>query len=153
VDVECDVVCTPEYFKHLPPSLTELKVPPVSWDTTTSKSASEEAAFLSSPEFIECFRHFPNTLTDLSFGFPLMNGGTGSYKPRKLIEDCFAHLPASLTRLNLENVSMCITDRFWDAIPPSIGYISINPETFDRSPSASERLDEYLSKFEIKNWR
>jgi hypothetical protein len=124
----------PFYLKSLPPSLTALIIPPMKNSITTF--IGDPKTLLSSPEFHECFHRFPKTLTNLSFG----------YQVTKLDDECFAHLPSLLTRLDVSKVTG-ITDRFWQLIPPHIADFQFNPSIL-AAPSFSDLRNAYRHKLE-----
>jgi hypothetical protein len=147
----CGNDCLPLYLKCLPPSLTELGMPPMPMflaPSSPEKEKAETLAFISSPEFVDCFHHFPKSLTDLSFGYPCPNPSKDSNRaqPIMLPDDCFTHLPPSLTHLNLLNV-VGLTERFWDIIPPHIAGFQFNGQ-FPPHPSFGLSHEIYLSKFD-----
>ena len=134
----------PLYLKCLPSSLTELNVPPI--PHSKSISLEKEDPLLSTPEFLDCFHHFPNKLASLCFGVPALDPAANDRVPIRLSDECFTHLPPSLTHLNLLNVTG-ITDRFWNVLPPHIGEFRFLPQTLNQSPSFPSLHDEYLAKF------
>jgi hypothetical protein len=107
----------PHYLKQLPKSLRQLNVPPIPFSKPL-KSEEQELAFCSSPEFIDCFQHFPKKLARLSFGYPLQHPSEPRSKPLMLSDDCFTHLPPKLVSLFLKNV-VGITERLENVIPRS----------------------------------
>jgi hypothetical protein len=134
----------PTFLKCLPPSLTQLQVPPIPLSKPMN-SLEEEVALIASPEFRKCFRHLPKSLIDLHFGFPRSHPEFHSPYPLRLSDDCFAHLPPSITHLSLSNVCG-ITEQFWDVIPPHIGYFVFSDRTLQSNPSFRKLEEEYFSK-------
>jgi hypothetical protein len=131
----------PEYFKRLPPNITHLDVPPIPRQLLCANQSSEESeSLLSSHQFLDCFHHFPSSLTSLSFG---KHPHTLTLK---LSDDCFTHLPQNLTSLNLAVITG-ITNHFWDVIPPHISDFHFNSESID-IPSFHQRRMDYLHNTE-----
>jgi hypothetical protein len=132
----------PEYLKSLPPRLESLVLP------CPMLPAESDAALpiVNSHGFLDCFRHFPLTLMDLSFEDSPMER---SIVPLWLTDDCFAHLPPSLTQLSFSSAGL--TERFWDVIPPNIRQFNVTRRgSHEFLASFSSRQREYLSKFTIK---
>jgi hypothetical protein len=140
-----EVYALPEYLKRFPPRLTYLSIPP----PFIPIEQKEAAPIISSTEFLECFRHFPKNLSTLNFGYPRIDPSIPTHRQALWLSDeCFTHLPQSLTFLGLKHVAG-LTDRFWDIIPPNIVSISLlRLPGFNADPSFYARKDAYLSKFE-----
>lgn len=132
----------PEYLKRLPPHLESLQVPALHLPKDTS--SADAKSIISSQAFTDCFKSLPSTLTSLLFR-------KSSGKSLLLSDDCFTHLPPSLTVLGLFNVEG-ITDRFWDVIPPSIRSVQVTVDVLGQdapdTPSFRQKRLEYSSKFE-----
>jgi hypothetical protein len=127
-------VTIPEYLKCLPPSLTALSIP------SPSMPEKEPADTVkSSPEFLDCFKKFPSTLTKLTF-----QSARTTNEKRSIPDDCFANLPPSLTQLDLNNTAD-LSNRFWEIIPPNIRVIKLEKSMF--SLFFLTKLKEYYSKF------
>jgi hypothetical protein len=133
----------PKHLKCLPIRIESLWIPP----PLLPRTQESALPIISSPEFIDCFRHFPSTLRELTFAEtdPINN----EELPLWLSDDCFTHLPPSLTHLQLQNVCG-LTDHFWDIIPPDIMSVEITSPFEFWSDSFYKRRDEYLAKFEDK---
>jgi hypothetical protein len=135
-------VTFPEYLKRLPPNLERLKVPPA----LLPSNQTEAIEILSNPEFLDCYRHFPNTLIDLSFTHAILVNRRKS-PPSWLSDDCFTHLPHSLTELVLDADGL--TDRFWDVIPPNIAHIRVGVTSSLHTDEFDRKASQYAAKFEI----
>jgi hypothetical protein len=131
----------PDYLKLLPPKLESLKLPPA----LLPSDQTEATEILSNPEFLDCYRHFPNTLTKLSFAHTIEIGRRKS-PPSWLSDDCFAHLPHSLTELVLEDIRG-LTDRFWDVIPPNIARVNVDITSIVSTDEFDRKASQYAAKF------
>lgn len=132
----------PEYLKCLPPKLESLYIHPPLLPQYQAKAAP----IISSPEFLDCFRHFPATLNSLIFADTPIDPSTFDQDVLWLSDECFTHLPPSLTQLEVLNV-LGLTERFWDIIPPYVKSINIKIPNRQCEPIFRERQSEYLSKF------
>ena len=129
------------FLKCLPPKLESLKVPPV----LLPSDQDAATAILSTSDFLDCYCHFPHSLTRLSFSHATVayrRAGTPSW----LSDDYFAHLPPSLTELVLGDVGG-ITHRFWDVIPPNIAKIQIHISSGLQTSKFDRKSGKYKVKF------
>jgi hypothetical protein len=128
----------PLYLKCLPQSLIRLEIQPFAKCKSLECQSENDIAFLSSPEFVDCFHHLPRNLIDLNLGH---------YQNLvRLSDGCFTHLPPTLTRLNLAKISG-ITDLFWQLIPPHISVLQVDSpsESFKNLHHAyNQKLQELL---------
>jgi hypothetical protein len=133
----------PEHFKHLPPHLEELDVPPIPTPILFARTSNDDwENLVSSPDFLDCFHHFPSSLTRLSIGGQFTDRLTLATRPLKLSDACFTHLPPNLTYLNLTTV-IGLTNRIWEILPPDIGDLYFHNEVSEL-PSYQQKRKEYL---------
>jgi hypothetical protein len=132
-------ISVPEYLKSLPPGLTSLHIP----HPSLPFEKQEATSVLSNSQFIECLHHFPSNLTSLSFELPFMEARRSLW----LSDDCFTHLPSSLTELDLSE-TVGLTERFWDIIPPYIGTLTLGSSVTTPTTSFCEKKYAYQAKFE-----
>jgi hypothetical protein len=137
IDSSCDQVVVPEFLKRLPPRLKSLTVPSPMLPLQEAAAKS----IISSPEFVDCYHHFPTTLTHLRF-----DSSNGSMR---ISDECFSQLPKSLTYLALGAI-YGLTDRFWELIPPNIRYFNLVIPPHLQTSSFSELHAKYLAKFKAR---